>query len=129
MISEQVRAERRVPGTSAETASEWHARYLIRHEELGKLGRSMRGTWSKRVAPFIGTTPITEVRREHIVAIRDALTNAVRTEAITAKRALNIWSELIVAPMKRAFTLTIHDTRASWSGPHPRIRPSESSLQ
>jgi integrase len=104
LISDKARADGRVPASSGETANEWHARYLARHAELGKLVRDMRGAWSKRIAPFIGTTPIRGVRREHIVAIRDSLTKAVLAEEITAKRALNIWSDLVVAPMKRAFT-------------------------
>lgn len=104
IISDTYRREGFVPESTAETWNEWHGRYLEVHERLGKLVREMNGMARKWVATRIGTTPMLEVKREQIVAVRDALTRAVLDEEISAKRAMNVWSDIVVAPFKRGFT-------------------------
>lgn len=104
IISDRSRREGRVHTSVAETASEWFQRYLNAHEENGCDTRAMTGAWAKYVAPFIGTKPLTSVRREEIVAIRDNLTRARKTGQIGAKRAQNIWGDIVMTPLRRAFT-------------------------
>lgn len=93
-----------VSADTRETWNEWHVRYLEVHEQLGKLTRDMKGAAAKWVGARIGTTAMVSVRREQIIAIRDAMTAAVLADEISAKRALNMWSDLVVAPFSRAFT-------------------------
>lgn len=111
MISDKTRAEGRVLANVEETANEWHTRYLTRHEELGRTTRNMAGAWERWVGPTIGTIAMADVKRDHIITIRNALTKAVEADEITAKRALNIWSEIVKAPFGRAF----HDDDPQYS--------------
>jgi integrase len=87
-----------------ETWNDWHVRYLEAHEALGKQTREMKGAGRKWLSDRIGMKPMTSIRREDVVAIRDGLTRAVLASEITAKRAMNIWSDLVSAPFSRAFT-------------------------
>ena len=82
----------------------WHARYLEVHERLGKSTRDMRGAARKWVGDRLGATPMLAIRREDIIGVRDAMTAAVLAEEISAKRAMNLWSDLVTSPHSRAFT-------------------------
>lgn len=103
IVSDRSRDEGHVPEQVGEVWSEWHARYLELHEDLGKQTRGMHGSSEAWVAPKIGTLPMSAIRREHVVAIRDELTRASLTDKLSAKRAMNIWSDVVVAPFSRAF--------------------------
>ncbi len=133
-VSDRMRSGDHVDGDTRETANEWHARYLERHESVGKETRGMSGTWARRVAPFLGTLPIATVKPAHIKAVRDALTAAVVSGEIGAKRAMNLWSELVVAPFSRAFTdddpqyATVHVGPAS-ANPAASIKPPVTKAQ
>ncbi len=88
-----------------ETADQWFARYLERHGELGNLTKHLAGPWRVRISPVIGATPIARVSRDQIVRIRNGLTLATQgAEDMSPKRALNLWSDLIKAPLSRAFS-------------------------
>lgn len=104
LISNKARAKGAVPVETAETWNEWHPRYLDTHQSLGKQVREMKGAGRKWVSDRIGATPMTALTREQIVGVRDDLTRAVQVKEISAKRAMNVWSDLIAAPFSRAFT-------------------------
>jgi len=102
IVSDKARREGRVPEETAETANEWHERYLKLHGSFGNETRGM-GQWLRWCEP-LGTTPMAELRRDQVVAVRDAITVAVHRDEISPKRAANLWSELIKAPFSRAFS-------------------------
>ena len=104
IVSDKYRLSGAVPEETGETWNEWHVRYLEAHEGLGKQTREMKGAGRKWLSDAIGTVPMTSLKREHVVGIRDALTRAVLAEEISAKRAMNVWSDLVAAPFSRAFT-------------------------
>ncbi|CAN5839155.1 hypothetical protein BH11MYX4_BH11MYX4_23840 [soil metagenome] len=104
VVSDKYRLAGAVPEETAETWNEWHVRYLETHEGLGKQTREMKGAGRKWLSDAIGTLPVVAIKREHVVGIRDGLTKAVLAGEITAKRAMNIWSDLVSAPFSRAFT-------------------------
>ena len=104
LVSDKARDAGAVPVEVGETWNEWHPRYLEVHERLAKSTRDMKGTAAKWVGARLGTSPMAAIRREQIVAVRDALTRAVLAGEITAKRAMNIWSDIVIAPFSRAFT-------------------------
>lgn len=64
----------------------------------------MPGAWKRWLGDVIGTLPMKEVTRAHIIKVRNALTAAVEKDEISAKRAMNMWSEIVRAPFSRAFT-------------------------
>jgi len=92
-----------VPEETEETATEWFGHYIEVHEKLGNTTRGMFGDWNRYAASYIGTTPPTKVKPEQIIALRNGLTQAAATK-ISAKRAANLWSDLVKAPLSRAFT-------------------------
>lgn len=103
-VSKGLRDGGAVVASTGETWNEWHVRYLEAHEALGKLTREMKGAGRKWLSDRIGSTPMGALKREQVVGIRDALTRAVLEDRISAKRAMNVWSDLVVAPFSRAFT-------------------------
>ncbi len=82
----------------------WHGRYLEVHERLGKSTRDMKGAAKKWIADRVGDTPVSSFKRDDVVGIRDALTAAVQAGEMSAKRAMNIWGDIITAPLSRAFS-------------------------
>lgn len=104
LMSDKARREGRVPEQSGETWNEWHPRYLDVHDRLGKLTHGMKSAGETWIGSRFGTTPMGATTREQIVAIRDAMTKAVLEKKISAKRAMNLWSGLVVAPFSRAFS-------------------------
>jgi len=102
------RRKKRAPASDKPSADEsydaWHARYLKVHERLGRSVRDMRGSGEKWVGSKLGSTPMRSLKREDIVRVRDAISAAVLAGEIGAKRAMNIWSDLVVAPFSRGFT-------------------------
>ncbi len=103
-VSDKYRRDGYVPEETGETANEWHVRYLERHKELGRQTRDMAGAWERWLAQEVGAKPLSAVTREQIIRVRDALTRAVERGEISAKRVLNIWSDIVKAPFSRAFT-------------------------
>lgn len=130
IISAEARAAGAVPEEVGEIASEWHARYLKVHGALGNETRGP-GSWDRWAAPHFGTTPMARVKREQVIAMRDALRDAVLRKnvegmggkkrstngLISAKRAANLWSELVLAPFARAFTDDPREYREILVGP------------
>lgn len=103
LVSDKARAAGAVPRGSGECWNEWFDRYIEVHERMGKLARGMSGASRQWIAPTMGTVPMTALRREHVVQVRDGLTRAVLAEKVSSKRAMNVWSACVVAPMSRAF--------------------------
>jgi len=93
-----------VPEETGEVANEWHTKYLARHKALKRDTRDMPGAWARWVAGEVGLQPLAKAKREQIVRIRDALTRAFENEEMSAKRTLNIWSDVVKAPFGRAFS-------------------------
>ena len=85
-----------------ETSNEWHVRYQAVHAGLKHETRGM-GSWNKWCAR-IGTLLMAEIKTDDVKAIRGGLRQAFLAETISAKRCMNLWSELITAPFSRAFT-------------------------
>ena len=104
LMSTKMRGGAAAPEEVGETSNDWHERYLQRHAELGHQTRDMPGAWNRWLSPVIGPLRLASVTREHVIRIRDSLTRAVHDGQISAKRAMNLWSDLIVAPLSRAFT-------------------------
>ncbi|MBS2017492.1 MAG: site-specific integrase, partial [Deltaproteobacteria bacterium] len=103
IVSDQARAEGAVPEQIGEVWNEWHARYIELHEELGKQTRGMHGASESWIADVFGTKPMASIARSDVIVVRDRLARAVLDAKLSAKRAMNIWSETIVAPFSRAF--------------------------
>lgn len=104
IVSDRYRREGRVPDHVGEVASEWFARYIKRHAELGNGTAQHMGDWRTYVEPTIGTRTMAAITVADIKAIRDNLT-ALRLEGkISGKRGMNIWSTVVKAPLSRAFT-------------------------
>ena len=94
----------------------------------------MKGAGRKWLSERIGTMPMVALKRDHVVGIRDALTRAVLADEISAKRAMNVWSDLVAAPFSRAFT--DDDPRcsavivgAACANPALRIKPPVTKAQ
>lgn len=104
LVSDQARDAGMVPAEAGETWNEWHPRYLDVHDRLGKLTHGMKGSGETWVGARIGRMPMATLKREHIAAIRDAMTKAVLGGEVSAKRIMNVWSGIVVAPFSRAFT-------------------------
>ena len=102
--SARVRKKGSVLAETGLTANEWHADYLKVHAALGNDIAQHANDWRTHVAPIIGTKPLTLVAAADIKAIRDSLTKRRLAGKMSAKRALNLWSDLVKAPLSRAFS-------------------------
>jgi len=87
-----------------ESASEWFERYTKLHAALGKGTHEHAGAWALYVEPIIGQKPLSALTPDDVKAIRDGLTKSRLDCKISAKRALNVWSTVVKAPLSRAFT-------------------------
>jgi integrase len=103
---------------SGESANEWHARYLDLHAKLGNRIDQHANDWRRQVADTLGTTPMARVSTDQIKAVRDRLTRLRLDGTMSAKRAMNLWSDLIKAPLSRAFSDDDPKYSALRVGPH-----------
>lgn len=99
-----VRKPKAPEAPKGESWTVWHGRYLEVHERLGKSTRDMKGAAKKWIADRVGDTPVSSFKREDVVGIRDALTAAVQAGEMSAKRSMNIWGDIVTAPLSRAFS-------------------------
>jgi len=104
-VSTRMRDGAAVEAATIETATEWYRlRYLPAHVALGNKIVGHLGSWTQYVVPFVGSKPLSEWSPEDVKKIRDNLTKLRLEGTIRAKRALNVWSEQIKAPLSHAFT-------------------------
>lgn len=87
-----------------ETAGKWFGRYVDLHEKLGHGTAQHVGDWDRYVAPFLGNKGMAEITQDDIKAIRDSLTSLRLAGKISAHRAMNVWSTVLTAPFRRAWT-------------------------
>lgn len=104
LAEKRAREASRPKGEGHETAREWFDRYTTLHASLGKGTQEHAGSWALYVEPFVGRKAMTEITAADVKAIRDGLTKARLEGKIAAKRALNVWSTVVKAPLSRAFT-------------------------
>lgn len=122
-----------VDGTKLETSDEWYDRYHAYQVELGRsAARDARICWHAWVSPRFGPRPIAKITREEIESLRDDLDaaialrkskgSAMRREAISGKRAMNVWSALTAA-FKAAVSSKRRDLRMRTDNPCEGIEP------
>jgi integrase len=104
IVADRAKKEGVVPVESGEVANEWFGRYVELHAKLGNRTTQHMGDWRKYVADLIGTKTMVSVKPSDVKAIRDSLTRARLEGKIGAKRALNLWSDLVKAPFSRAWS-------------------------
>jgi integrase len=122
-------ATRREP-CKGETATDWHARFLL-SRGAPKLSND-RYRWGKWIHPVIGDTAMASVTRDEIEAVRDKLDDAVASYVqhgrgpgrINGKTALNIWAVLTTA-FAHACQSKQRDLRVRTDNPCTDILPPE----
>jgi integrase len=105
IVSDKYRSAGCVPEHTGEVANEWYQmRYLRTHAALGNNVEGHRGSWDRYVGAIAGTKPLASWTSDDVKAIRDNLQKLRGEGAIGAKRAFNVWSDQVKAPLSRAFT-------------------------
>jgi hypothetical protein len=93
--------------TARECADLYVAARQERDDETGELLTQKRAAAQTSAATWLAALdrqPMASVTREQIVTIRDGMTAAVLARKISAKRAMNMGSDFVVAPFSSAFT-------------------------
>lgn len=118
-IAEDVGTE--APG---ETSDAWHKRFCDSREgKIADMGTA-RARWRKWISPHIGPTPIAEVTRKDIEAVRNAIDAAIEEDLIAPKTGQNIWSELTNA-FRHAVNSKRPDLQVRESNPCEGVIPPE----
>lgn len=88
----------------SETLTRWvFDRYIPAFKANGHDEKQVRKDFAPWVLPVIGSKPIASLKREHALAVRAKLVDAVTAEEIGPKRATDVFSAFCTA-MGRAFT-------------------------
>ena len=83
------------PTTVAETMSDWVARYWAAKKAKGlRTVNDLQGRWNTHIAAFLGNLPMASIAPKHIDALLDSLDAKVAAGELSAKTALNVWSDV-----------------------------------
>ncbi len=126
----RIAAKQPTAPTAAETLAKYRERLNTHRGELGQ-GHGDPSAWKAWIIPHLGGLPVATVTREQIETFRDTLDAAIslhkRTEGaegISAKRALNIWSE-VTTTFKAAVNAKRRDLRVRADNPCSGVLPPE----
>jgi hypothetical protein len=115
-----------------ETCTKYFERLNLHRKELGRRGwNDDAGTWRVWLEERLGSLLVTEVTRDDIEAVRDALDEAIalhkRTEGkegIGAKRASNVWT-VLTTTFKASCMAKRRDLRVRENNPCTGVLPPE----
>ncbi len=128
---ERIAAKARATDTSGpETLTKYRERLNAHRAELGKSSGDA-SAWKVWIVPHLGALPMATLTREDIERFRDLLDAQIAThkrtegaEGISAKRALNVWSELTTT-FESAVNAKRRDLRVRTDNPCANVLPPE----
>jgi integrase len=128
----EAEAAKRSDPRRGETCTKYFDRLNIHRKELGRRGwNDDAGTWRVWLEERLGSLLVTEVTRDDIEAVRDALDEAItlhkRTEGkkgIGAKRASNVWT-VLTTTFKASCMAKRRDLRVRETNPCTGVLPPE----